>query len=212
MGGPREGISRIRSVELPGSFTSWSHCIPVPAGAEGKSSTYLQALDLCPLKLQPSLQLTDLGLLPAHQRLVHHGLLQELQLALQALQLRWGGIVSASTTTSPAPRHTTLEQSCQPRCARPNGDLPMGLLCNPPGCKGPPHRVGSGCLGAPQSPWLHSGCTPAPNVSAPHLLLQLLLLLADLLQLCLEVIHLRQVPGRLWDTPGLSAGTPLCRL
>lgn len=37
--------------------------------------THLQALDLRPLELQPGLQLPDLGLLPAHQRLVHHGLL-----------------------------------------------------------------------------------------------------------------------------------------
>lgn len=43
----------------------------------------------------------------------------------------------------------------------------------------------------------------------PHLLLQLLLLLADLLQLCLEVIHLCHVPGRLWDTRGPSVGIPL---
>lgn len=44
-----------------------SCCTPVPAGAEGKPCDYLQALDLCPLELQPGLQLTDFGLLPAHQ-------------------------------------------------------------------------------------------------------------------------------------------------
>lgn len=60
---------------------------------------HLQALDLRPLELQPGLQLADLGLLPAHQRLVHHGLLQELQLALQPLQL-WVGSLSTSILPS----------------------------------------------------------------------------------------------------------------
>lgn len=79
-GGPGKGMC---SGDALGSFTSWSWCIPVPY-----SGTHLQALDLRPLELQPGLQLTDLGLLPAHQRLIHHGLLQEFQLALQTLQLQ----------------------------------------------------------------------------------------------------------------------------
>ncbi|TNN80786.1 hypothetical protein EYF80_009020 [Liparis tanakae] len=46
------------------------------------------AFDLGLLKLQLGLQLSDLGLLPADEGFLHHGLLLELQLALEGLHLK----------------------------------------------------------------------------------------------------------------------------
>lgn len=51
----------------------------------GEVCAHLQPLHLGPFKLQACLQLPDLSFLPAHQGLVHHGLLQELHLALEGL-------------------------------------------------------------------------------------------------------------------------------
>lgn len=52
--------------------------------------SHLQAFDLCPFILQLGLQLADLCLLTAHERLFHHGLFLELQLALQRVELEEG--------------------------------------------------------------------------------------------------------------------------
>lgn len=49
--------------------------------------THLQTFHLCLLKLEFGLDLADLGLLPADQRFVHHGLFLKLQLTLQGREL-----------------------------------------------------------------------------------------------------------------------------
>lgn len=64
--------------------------IGVCVGRHCQYVMYLQPLDLGPLVLQLGVQLPDLGLLPADQRLVHHGLLLELKLAMQRVDL-WEG-------------------------------------------------------------------------------------------------------------------------
>lgn len=51
-------------------------------------SSHLQAFDLGLLKLQFGLQFTDLGLLPANKRFLHHRLFLEIKLALEGLHLR----------------------------------------------------------------------------------------------------------------------------
>lgn len=61
-----------------------------PTHIRHPSLSHLQAFDLGALELQLGLQLANLGFLPADQRLLHHWLLLELQLALHWLELCGG--------------------------------------------------------------------------------------------------------------------------